>query len=93
MSANDKSKLLVRIGERLRAIRNTLGFTMQDVQDETGMHVNKIRYVETGSREVSFTSIYELCEAYGIQIDELVYSDDTEFQQLLSEMKDFCEVA
>lgn len=93
MTAEEKQHLIQRTGMRLRFIREVRGLSRAKASLATDIHENKINYMENGTREVSFTTIYELCQFYRVNLDDVFHKTDEEFMKWLHELEAVCEVA
>jgi transcriptional regulator with XRE-family HTH domain len=54
------------LGTRLRALRNGLGMTVEDVGEKLLCSATKISRVETGARRPSLRDVRDLCGLYGV---------------------------
>lgn len=59
--------LLKAIGRRLRKIREARGFSQEKVQFEKHLYIS---YIENGLRNISISTLTELCEMYGITVGD-----------------------
>lgn len=62
----------VEFGRRVRRTRQKLGWTLEELAEEAGMHWTYIGSVERGERNVSLINIVRLARALGIGPEELV---------------------
>lgn len=71
-----QARLLV---SRLRAAREAMGFTQDDVADATGIPRSTVQYVERGRNYPRLTTLLTLANFYGLTLTlEADHDDDTE---------------
>ena len=63
---------------RLRAIRQHLGWSLDDLADRSGVGASTISRIETGHRSISFDVLIPLARELDVSIDELVASDSAD---------------
>ena len=68
-------KLLKAIGLRLRKLREERGFSQELVLFKTGIDVSRI---EAGKLNITVSTLTNLCEFYGITLEEFFTSLDYE---------------
>ncbi|MEA2024401.1 MAG: transcriptional regulator [Actinomycetota bacterium] len=63
-----------RVGERLRSIRRQRGFSLQDVQSDSGGEFKAavLGAYERGERSISVPRLHRLAEHYGVAIVQLL---------------------
>jgi transcriptional regulator with XRE-family HTH domain len=66
-----KDPLLIRFGERIRALRHDRGLSQEALADATGLHRTYIGAVERGERNVALRNILRIAEALGVAPQEL----------------------
>lgn len=59
-------------GERVRARRNELGWSQEQLADGCGLHWSFVGQVERGRRNISLRNIIKLAQGLGIDPAELV---------------------
>ncbi len=64
------------IGQRLGAVRTSLGFTQKQVAHYLGNTRETIAYIESGARPLNTTTLTKLADLYGYRVSYFV--DDTE---------------
>jgi transcriptional regulator with XRE-family HTH domain len=72
------SAFLLELARRLKAVRVARGQTLQEVYDETGIHVARL---ETGRRSAAFVTVALLCRYYHVELAKVVEG----LEQLLAE--------
>jgi transcriptional regulator with XRE-family HTH domain len=60
------------LGDRVRAIRTTLGLSQEDIGDLAGMHWTNIGKIERGQGNPSFSTLVRLAGVLGVDPAELV---------------------
>jgi transcriptional regulator with XRE-family HTH domain len=75
MSANADSGVLdARVRERLRALRQEQGLTLQQVAQRAHLDVSTLSRLEGGKRRLALNHIPALADALGVSADELLRS-------------------
>lgn len=62
----------VEFGKRVRRKRTDLGWTLEELAEEAGMHWTYIGSIERGERNLSLINIVRLARALGIGPEDLV---------------------
>ncbi|MBI4446894.1 MAG: helix-turn-helix transcriptional regulator [Acidobacteria bacterium] len=65
-----------RLGERVRYLRNSLGWSQEKLGEEAGMHPTYVGGIERGERNVSLENLAKLAEAFHITLSELLNFPD-----------------
>jgi len=60
------------IGKRLRAVRESTGFTQEQVAKYLGVKRENVSYIETGARPVSTLILRKLADLYGYKFSYFV---------------------
>ncbi len=63
---------MLKLGERIQAIRMEKGMTLKDLAHIIGKDPQSISRVEKGKSNPTFIYLTELCEGLGITLEELV---------------------
>lgn len=63
------SSFLLELARRLKAVREARRQTLQQVYDETGIHVARL---ETGRRSVALLTVALLCRYYQVELGQVV---------------------
>lgn len=61
---------------RLRSLRTTLGYSLQELADRSQLHPSTISRVETGKRAISLDVLVPLAQALGVNVDSLLDTTD-----------------
>ena len=62
-------ELAVRIGERIRATRKTLGMTQAVLAEHAGMSTQFVAELEAGKKNMSVLTLARICEALNVSPD------------------------
>ena len=68
---NAQQKLLKKLGEKVRAIREEKGFTLEEVGGKVGKDRQSIHNLEKGGFNPSYLYLLDICKGLGISMDEL----------------------
>ena len=63
------------VRSRLRAIRQHLGWSLDDLAAKTGVGASTISRIETGRRTISFDVLVPLARGLDVSVDELIAND------------------
>lgn len=63
------------IGEKLRDIRKSKGFTQEYVADSVDVNVSHISNIERGIAKVSLTLLVQLCDLLDTSVDYILQSE------------------
>lgn len=61
---------------RLRSIRTTLGYSLDDIAARSNLSASTISRIETGKRALSIDVLVPLAEALHVSLDDLFHADD-----------------
>lgn len=61
-----------QIGEKIKSLRISSGYTRKQVADITGISVPTLKAYENGDRMLRFDVAYLLAQVYGTPLDQLV---------------------
>lgn len=68
MKRQRRNNLLVKqVVERLKAVRRERGLTQENVRFDTDLNIGRI---ESGRHSISLTTLADLCDYYGIPLEE-----------------------
>ncbi|MBS45960.1 MAG: XRE family transcriptional regulator [Nocardioides sp.] len=76
MSPSADVELLART--RLRSLRTTLGYSLDELAERTNLSPSVISRVETGKRTLSLDVLVPLAQALGVSLDVLLEADSDE---------------
>ena len=69
--------LVEQVIERLKSIRRTRGLTQENVRFDTDLNIGRI---ESGRHSISLTTLADLCDYYGISLEEFFKEIETHRQ-------------
>lgn len=68
---NEQKEDLIKLGERVRTVRQSKGLSLQDVADKIGKDRQSIQRLEKGGFNPSYIYLLEICKGLEIEIKEL----------------------
>ena len=71
MSKPAKNSILLKLGKRIRAARQDLAWSQEDLADKAEIDRSYIGGVERGERNLSFTTLSKIAEALGSDVSRL----------------------
>ncbi|MCL2786721.1 MAG: helix-turn-helix domain-containing protein [Methanomassiliicoccaceae archaeon] len=60
------------IAERIRALRDATGYTIEDMANAAGVTAAEYGELENGKRDLTFTFLYKCAEKFGVDIVDLL---------------------
>ena len=63
------------IAHRIKALREDMGFTMQEMADATGRDLEEYIAQESGEKDLSFTFLYKCAQKLGVDVIEIITGD------------------
>ena len=69
--------LVEQVVERLKSIRRDRGLTQENVRFDTDLNIGRI---ESGRHSISLTTLADLCDYYGISLEEFFKEIETQRQ-------------
>jgi transcriptional regulator with XRE-family HTH domain len=70
-AATDK-QFLTTLGHRLRGIRETKGWTLEDTEDQGWPSWRHLQQIETGNKNVTVLTLRKLSRLYNLKLSELL---------------------
>ena len=70
MTSNAEQLGLIAL--RIRDLRDIAGLTTRDVAEKTGISLEEYEAYETGTRDFSFSHLFNIAEALGVDISDLL---------------------
>ncbi|MFA7156888.1 MAG: helix-turn-helix transcriptional regulator [Bacilli bacterium] len=68
----DKNRSIeLKFGSRVKALRNILNITQEELAYRSNLHRNYISDVERGRRNISLIAIYKIAEGLNVSVDAL----------------------
>lgn len=74
MLKQDKSDILKLFGKNLRKIRESKGFTQEQLANELGLEISQISRIERGVINTSIFTLYQISEFFKIDINEFFFT-------------------
>lgn len=74
MLKQDKSDILKLFGKNLRKIRESKGFTQEQLVNELGLEISQISRIERGVINTSIFTLYQISEFFKIDINEFFFT-------------------
>ena len=71
MIKKDKSEILKLFGKNLRRVRESKGFTQEQLANELGLEISQISRIERGIINTSIYTVYQISTFFDIDINEL----------------------
>ena len=62
-----------KIGKRIRQVRQTKGWSQNDLAKRCGISMSFLGHIERGTRIMSLDTFVNICEAVGARADELLW--------------------
>lgn len=69
---------LAEVGARLRAVRHSRGWTLEELASRAGMSTSTLSRLESGKRQASLELLLPLTRQLGARIDDLVAPESTD---------------
>jgi putative transcriptional regulator len=69
--SNEQKQQLIKLGERVRSIRQSKALSLQDVADKIDKDRQSIQKLEKGGFNPSYIYLLEICKGLEIDIKEL----------------------
>jgi transcriptional regulator with XRE-family HTH domain len=66
------SRIGVRLGKRIRAIRKEKGWRLIDLAQHSGIREVHLSYVERGLREVGFNTLVAIAKGLDVKLSDLI---------------------
>ena len=70
-------EVYIRVGERIRKLRQTKGMTQQTLADECDMEKPNLSRIENGNTNPTIKSLWKISNALGVKLKDLV---DVEYE-------------
>jgi len=68
----DKHQNLVKIGQKIREVRTSQGYSQEGIADAAGMGRTYMGRVERGEQNISIQNLIQIAFALNVNIDELL---------------------
>ena len=70
------TKILLRLGQNIRSLRQQRGLTQEKLAELAGLHRTYLGGVERGERNISFINLNRVAQALEVNLSELVRGVD-----------------
>src|SRR4051794_36230298 len=77
----DALRLAHQVALVVQRLRNTAGFTQEELADRAGLHRTHIGLVERGERHLSVAAAVKLANALGLSLADLIAEAERELDQ------------
>lgn len=67
----ERDQIVIQVGKRIRALRETKGFSQEGLAEKSGLHRTYIGGVERGLRNPSLKSLVRMAKALGVGVGQL----------------------
>ncbi len=73
--AEEREKLRADLGQRMRALRQDCGLTLEGAAQRTGLALSTIHKIENGRVSPSYENLVRVARGYGVGIERLLSAD------------------
>ena len=67
-----KDDRLLQLGQKIRYERLKRKFSQEDLEEKSSVSRRTIREIERGNADIRYTNLYQIAEAFGLKISELL---------------------
>lgn len=90
------SDITIALGKRIRSLRQSKGWTQEQLAEYADLHVSYIVLLEKGANRATIETLDKLSKAFGLSIADLVQPlgemrDDSMQSQLREALEDFVQ--
>lgn len=90
------SDITIALGKRIRSLRQSRGWTQEQLAEYADLHVSYIVLLEKGANRATIETLDKLSKAFGLSIADLVQPlgemrDDSMQSQLREALEDFVQ--
>ena len=68
----NKDERIVAFGQRVREVRKAKGISQEKLAELSGIDRSYMGNIERGEKNVTLKKVYEICDALGIEVQNLV---------------------
>lgn len=78
----------MNIGERIRGLREKLGYSQNELAERAGISQTHLRRVELGQSGITIAHMEMVCDALGIALKDFfdVYAEPDEFSEAIAKL-------
>lgn len=67
-----KDDRLLQLGQKIRYERLKRKFSQEDLEEKSSISRRTISEIERGNADIRYTNLYQIAEAFGLKISELL---------------------
>lgn len=67
-----KDDRLLQLGQKIRYERLKRKFSQEDLEEKSSVSRRTISEIERGNADIRYTNLYQIAEAFGLRISELL---------------------
>ena len=67
-----KDDRLLQLGQKIRYERLKRKFSQEDLEEKSSVSRRTISEIELGNADIRYTNLYQIAEAFGLKISELL---------------------
>ena len=67
-----KDDRLLQLGQKIRYERLKRGLSQDDLEEKSGVSRRTISEIERGNADIRYTNLYQIAEAFGVPISDLL---------------------
>ena len=67
-----KEDRLLQLGQKIRYERLKRKFSQEDLEEKSSVSRRTISEIERGNADIRYTNLYQIAEAFGLKISELL---------------------
>ena len=67
-----KDDRLLQLGQKIRYERLKRGLSQEDLEERSSVSRRTISEIERGNADIRYTNLYQIAEAFGISISEML---------------------
>lgn len=67
-----KDDRLLQLGQKIRYERAKRGLSQEDLEEKSNVSRRTISEIERGNADIRYTNLFQIAEAFNIQLSELV---------------------
>ncbi len=67
-----KDDRLLQLGQKIRYERLKRKFSQEDLEEKSSVSRRTISEIECGNADIRYTNLYQIAEAFGLKISELL---------------------
>ena len=72
---NSEKEILIKFGNKIRKLRNSLGISQEELADKAGLHRTYIGMIERAEKNITLINIEKIANALEVNIKELFYDN------------------